>query len=79
MTTNIEFQQDRFLRAKDIRHRYAISDPTLHRWVKSGKLPKPQYLNSQRVWLQSVIEQAEEKMLASDERVENRLVKERGV
>lgn len=79
MPTTIEFLQDRFLRAKDIRHRYTISDPTLHRWVKSGKLPKPQYLNSQRVWKQSAIEAAEEKMLASDERVGNRLAEERGV
>ena len=73
-----DFQKERFLRAKEIRARYSISDPTLHRWVKSGKRPTPQYLNSQRVWMQSAIEAAEEKMLASDERVENRLVPERG-
>lgn len=73
MPTNTEFNQDRFLRSKDVRHHFSISDPTLHRWVKSGKLPKPQYLNSQRVWRQSAIEAAEDQMLASGERVETRL------
>ena len=68
------FQNERFLRAKDIRFRYSISDPTLHRWTKSGKLPEPEYLNGQRVWRESVVVAAEEKMLASDERVATRLV-----
>ena len=68
-----EFQNDRFLRAKEIRSRYSISDPTLHRWTKSGKLPTPEYLNGMRVWRQSVIEVAERKMLASEERMHNRM------
>lgn len=68
-----EFQSDRFLRAKDVRQRYSISDPTLHRWTKSGKLPTPEYLNSQRVWRESVLLAAEKKMLASEQRVAARL------
>jgi len=68
-----DFLNERFLRAKDIRARYSISDPTLHRWTKSGKLPEPEYMNSQRVWRQSVIEAAEERMLASGERTATRI------
>ncbi len=73
MPTNTELHQDRFIRAAEVRQRYSISDPTLHRWVKSGKLPKPQYINSQRVWRASVIEAAEARMLASEERTTNLL------
>lgn len=68
-----DFNQERFIRAKEIRARYDISNVTLHRWIKSGKLPQPQYINSQRVWRASVIEAAEAEMLASEERVESRL------
>ena len=68
-----EPREDRFLRAKDIRSRYGISDPTIHRWTSSGKLPKPEYLNGMRVWRQSVIEAAEQQMLDSPERMPNRL------
>ena len=66
-------REDRFLRASDLRTRFNISDPTLYRWVKSGQLPVPEYLNSSRVWRLSVIEAAEEVMLASDRRNLNRL------
>ena len=72
MPTN-NFQQDPFLRAKDIRTRYGISDPTLYRWAKSGKIPKPEFINGQRVWRQSIIEVAEQKMLSSDDRTAHRL------
>ena len=73
MAISIAFHEERFLRAKDIRSRYSISDPTLHRWTKSGKLPTPEYLNGQRVWRQSVIEAAEQKMLDSADRMPNRI------
>ena len=68
-----EFQNERFLRARDIRDRYNISDPTLYRWTKAGLLPPPEYLNGVRVWRQSVIEAAEQKMLASEDRMPNRM------
>lgn len=67
------FQEDRFLRAKNLRYRFSISDPTLHRWTKSGKIPSPEHLNGQRVWRESVIIEAEKKMLASQERIATRL------
>ena len=68
MTSQELFLQERFLRAKDLQARYGISHATLYRWVNSGKLPNPEYLNSQRVWRQSVLEIAEAAMLASPER-----------
>jgi predicted DNA-binding transcriptional regulator AlpA len=68
-----DFNQERFIRAKEIRARYDISNVTLYRWINSGKIPQPQFLNSQRVWKQSVLEAAEEKMLSSEDRVESRL------
>ena len=69
-----QFEEERFLRAKDIRSRYNISDPTLYRWTKGGKFPEPEYLKGMRVWRQSVIEVAEQKMLTSEERMPNRMV-----
>lgn len=68
MTSQEQFLQERFLRAKDLQARYGISHATLYRWTYAGKLPKPEFLNSQRVWRQSVIEKAEAKMLARPER-----------
>ena len=65
--------EDRFLRASDLRARYNVSDPTLYRWVKSGQLPAPEYLNGARVWRQSILEEAEAVMLSSDQRMLNRL------
>jgi predicted DNA-binding transcriptional regulator AlpA len=67
------YQEDHFIRAADVRQRYSISNVTLHRWVKSGKLPKPQYLNSQRVWRKSAIEVAEQLMLNNGQRQDNHL------
>ena len=72
MATSEFNNTERFLRAGDIRARYSISDPTLFRWTKSGKFPRPEYLNGCRVWRQSVVEAAEVKMLASKERMPNR-------
>lgn len=69
----VKFREERFLRSKDIRARYSISDPTLFRWTRDGKFPEPEYMNGCRVWRQSVVEAAEAKMLTSDERMPNRL------
>lgn len=66
----LKFNQDRFLRSSDIKTRYSISNPTLHRWIRAGKLPKPKYLNRQMVWRQSAIEVAEKNMLSSKDRTE---------
>lgn len=73
MTSQDLFLQERFLRAKDLEARYGISHATLYRWVNSGKLSKPEYLNNQRVWRQSVLVVAEAAMLASSERADNHL------
>ena len=74
MTTKLDFNEDRYLRAAELRTRFSISNPTLHRWISTGKIPQPQYLNLQRVWLQSVIEAAEYAMLNDGLRQENHLV-----
>jgi predicted DNA-binding transcriptional regulator AlpA len=66
-------REDRFLRASDLRKRFSISDPTIFRWTRTGKLPSPQYLNGCRVWRESDIRIAEERMLASDQRMSNRM------
>ena len=74
----VEFHKERFIRAKEIRTRYSISDPTLFRWCNSGKFPHPEYLNGMRVWRQSVIEEHEMQMLANGKHVnaQNRLTAE---
>jgi len=61
-----DFKQDHFLRTIHIKERYSISNPTVHRWIRAGKLPKPEYLNNQMVWRQSAIEAAEERMLNTE-------------
>lgn len=72
MATPVFNSDERFLRSRDIRARYSISDPTLFRWTKNGKFPKPEFMNGFRVWRQSVVEAAEVEMLASEERMPNR-------
>lgn len=75
MPTKLGFTEDKYLRAKELCERYSISNVTLHRWISTGKIPKPQYLNLQRVWLQSAIDAAEQHMLNSGERQVNHLVR----
>ena len=41
---------------------FDISVPTLYRWVKSGKLPKPMVANNRRYWKRDEIEAAKDKM-----------------
>jgi predicted DNA-binding transcriptional regulator AlpA len=74
----LDFQKERFIRAKEIRNRYSFSDPTLFRWCNSGKFPKPEYLNGMRVWRQSVVEKHEKQMFAVGKHVDapNRLTAE---
>jgi predicted DNA-binding transcriptional regulator AlpA len=71
----VDFQKERFIKAKEILKHYSISDPTIYRWCNSEKLPKPEYLNGMRVWRQSVIEKHEKQMLAVGKHVDapNRL------
>jgi len=74
----LDFQKERFIRAKEIRKRYSISDPTLFRWCNSGKFPHPEYINGMRVWRQSIIEEHEKHMLADGKNInaQNRLTAE---
>jgi len=39
-----------FLRIAEICHRYGVSVPSVHRWVKSGKFPKPKKISRCSVW-----------------------------
>lgn len=60
-----EIQQ--FVRAKDLKLVFGIkSDATLWRWVKSGKLPAPKYLNGCRVWGVDDVNGAILKLLSSE-------------
>jgi len=61
-----DYTQDKFLRTAHIKERYSISNPTVHRWIRAGKLPKPEYLNNQMVWRQSAIEAAEKRLLTAE-------------
>ena len=49
-------------KARNIREHFRISTATINRWVASGKLPEPQYINNQRVWKFEDIEEAEKKL-----------------
>ena len=74
----VDFQKERFIKAKEILKRYSMSNATLYRWCKSGKFPHPEYINGMRVWRQTVIEKYEKQMLADGEHVDapNRLTAE---
>ncbi|WP_420598959.1 helix-turn-helix transcriptional regulator [Neptuniibacter sp.] len=52
--------------APDLSAHFGVSDSTLHKWVREGKLPKPQYLNGRRCWLSAQVVAAEEAMLTTD-------------
>jgi len=66
MTTQ-NFSTNPYVRAPSLRKRLGgISDMTLWRWLQAGKIPQPKYMNGKRVWLQSEIEQAEQKMFADE-------------
>lgn len=74
----VDFQKERFIKAKEILKRYSMSNATLYRWCKSGKFPHPEYINGMRVWRQSILEEHEPHMLADGENVDspNRLTPE---
>ena len=55
-----------FHRAPFMRKRYDCSDPTLYRWTKAGKVPKPKYLNGQRVWTDDDVEQADKNLISNE-------------
>ena len=57
--TSLTSQHERLIRARELKEILGISsDATLWRWVRAGKLPKPQYLNSCRVWRESELKSA---------------------
>tara|TARA_R100000664_G_C2692696_1_gene96151 strand:+ start:276 stop:485 length:210 start_codon:yes stop_codon:yes gene_type:complete len=49
----------KFIRAKDIAHRYSIGKSTVHKWVAEGKLPQGKKLSPKcTVWNIAEIENA---------------------
>lgn len=50
---------DRYIRARELKKLLGVSsDATIWRWIQSGKLPQPQYINSCRVWRESELKVA---------------------
>lgn len=43
------------MRPREARAALGVSDPTLHRWVREGVLPKPEYVGGTRWWDDKVI------------------------
>lgn len=60
----------KFHRAPYLRARYDCSDPTLYRWTKSGKIPKPYYINGQRAWTDEQVDEADRNLI-SDQPLES--------
>lgn len=59
-----DIRQDHYVRSADVAARFSINKSTIWRWIESGKLPKPFYLNGSRVWLNSAILEAEKKIVS---------------
>ena len=56
---------DEFLPTRRVRARYGgKSEKTIDRWVKSGVLPLPDYINGRRHWRRSALEQREREGMA---------------
>ncbi|NRP96179.1 hypothetical protein XMG59_002298 [Marinobacterium sp. xm-g-59] len=52
-------QGERLIRARELKKILGISsDATLWRWIQSGKLPEPNYINACRVWRESDLNDA---------------------
>jgi len=60
-------KNERLIRARELKKILGISsDATLWRWVQSGKLPEPSYINACRVWRESDLNEAIECLLSSE-------------
>ena len=52
--------QKKFLTTKDVCNRYGRSGRSVDRWVESGVLPKPIYINGQRYWDEADLDERDE-------------------
>jgi predicted DNA-binding transcriptional regulator AlpA len=59
---------DRHQTIREVRKRFARTDPTIARWVKSGILPPPIYINGIRAWREADLAIAEERLRARPHR-----------
>jgi len=50
-----------------IKARYGIAVSTVNRWVTSGNLPKPKYINGQRVWLLDELDAHDDAVFSSND------------
>lgn len=58
-------QTDSLVTSKTVKHRFGdVSDMTLWRWVKDGKLPQPIKINKRNYWAESTISEAIAKLAA---------------
>ena len=51
--------ESKLYRSRHLRERYGVSDTTLWRWQRAGKLPTPKFINGQRVWTAEQLEEAD--------------------
>ncbi len=56
--------EQKYHRSSFMRERYGISDPTLYRYTKSGKIPKPKFINGQRIWTDEDVELADSNLIS---------------
>ena len=64
------FRSGRKVTARVLCERYDVVTRTLDRWVESGILPEPEYINGIRYWTEAEVEERERerKRLQSEER-----------
>lgn len=53
----------RHIGARELKERLGLSDATVWRWCRDGRLPRPHYLGMRRAWLLSEIEEWEREQL----------------
>ena len=62
--TSKELPARRKLPARALSERYGISDRTVDRWVATGILPEPMYINGRRYFDEAEIEERERERMA---------------
>lgn len=60
----------RRLNTRDIEDLTGKSRQTIWRWCKTGKFPLPQYINGQRSWTETVVEEWQGTIQTYEERQE---------
>lgn len=49
--------------SEDLKARYGISDPTLHRWEKSGKIPRSFKLGHRKLWVTEQLDEHDAQLI----------------